>query len=214
MGEASPWTLRSYVDDDENCVVSMWLRSFSRSRYVASWLAQRGLDPEMPRRWFLRTTTPEERHEQEYYRAFFRPMILGLLAGAETRVLCDAERAYTTPERPSLIYAWACLGPGRVHYVCVKQDAIRAGEDIAADIVATLLGDRLEEAQVTTWEPRELSRMGLLPASWRHDPEWLDLMRLVQVRARRQGERAATAAALSEIAIDLRMLLGMSKEAA
>jgi hypothetical protein len=187
-GVSEAWVIRPFEADDENCIASMWLKSYARSHDIAGWLGARGYDTEQAQRWFLRTTPAEEREQERYYWRFFQPMVTALIRGCETRVLLDSSRVHTTPEAPSGIWAWACVSPGLVHYVAVKQEVMRQSVDgdLVAEMLCDLLGDRLDEPQVTTFEQRELSRMGLLPPSWMHDRSWLDHLRRLGVWVRKQ----------------------------
>lgn len=169
MGDA--WVIRPYESDDEGCLLSMWLRSYSRSEEIGEWLRARRVTAGVSR-WFTSQASDEEHRQSQYYWAFHRPMVLGLLRGADTRVLCDPERVHTTDGAPSCIWAWACVSDGLVHYVAVKQEVLRSGKDLAAEMVADLLSDRLEAPQVMTFEQRELLRMGLVPPSWTLDAAW------------------------------------------
>lgn len=198
-----PWVIRAYEPDDENCVVSTWLKSYARSSEVRAWLSARQVDIGIdPRRWYTNQASPEEIAEERFYGAFHRPMVLGLLRGCETRVLCDPERVHSTPDAPSCIWAWACLSPGMVHYVIVKQEVIRTGQDIACEMVASLLSDRLTEPQTMTFEQRELLRLGLVPATWKLDASWRHGARLTAIWLHRQPAalRVASIATLRGIA--------------
>ena len=195
MPETPPWVVRPFEVEDEACVVSMWLRSYAESLEVGNWLEDRGLDRSMPRRWFASTTTPADRREELYYWRFFQPMVVGLVRGCETRVLCDPERVHTTADSLSGIMAWACVSPGIVHYVGIHGEAKRAGRDIAAEMVADLLHDCLDGPMVYTFELRELQRMHLKPANWRYDGRWVAGMRNLSLFAR-SHQRATDAASV------------------
>lgn len=206
--EPAPWVVRPFEADDENCVVSMWLRSYARSKDVAAWLAGRGKDPEQRNRWFAPDVRPEERHEELYYWRFHQPMVVGLVRGCETRVLCDPERAYSQPGVPSCILAWACVSPPSiVHYVAVKQDVLRAGDDLAVEMVASLLPDMLDGTVSYTFEQRDLGRMKLVPKTWKYDGRWLDGMKSVSAFARKHQMAAdgATTIALEAIQESLQL---------
>lgn len=180
----TPWVVRPFESEDEGCVVSMWLKSYSRSSDVRDWLVRRGHDRDMPLRWFQHGTSEADLAQQRYYWRFHQPMVVGLTRGCETRVLCDPERVHAEPGRPSCILAWACVSPGLVHYVAIKQEAIRTGRDIVAEMVADLLHDRLDAPVTYTFDLYELKRLHLKPENWKHDGRWLRGMHDLSLFAR------------------------------
>lgn len=180
----TPWVVRPFEADDEGCVVSMWLKSYARSYDVKMWLERRRLDPEMANRWFRPTTHGEDLRQQEYYWRYFQPMVVGLARGCETRVLCDPERVHYEPGKPACILGWACVSPMLVHYVSLKPSTVRAGFDIASEMVADLLADRLDGEMTYTWELYELKKLNLQPRGWKYDGRWMRGMQDLSLFAR------------------------------
>ena len=162
---AADWTIRPSVPDDEGCLVSTWLKGYSRS------------DEVMER--FPGACQDGSQDHVRYWRVY-QPIVEALVRQSDVRVVCDPERATYEPDSPAVIWAWACMSPDAVHWVCVKRSAAKAG--LAADIVKDLLGDRLEREQRTTFELVDLTRTVKVPKIWKRDRGWLNAMRTLSTR--------------------------------
>ena len=155
------WTIRDGVPEDENAIVSTWLKSFAHSKYGV----RRGAHID------------RSSEEQDYWKEH-RAIVTGLVRGETVRVACDPERAKHKPDAPAIIWAWCCTsGDDLLHYVLVKRSAIKAG--LGPERLHALIGDRLKRRQWITFEQVELStapgRSGVpTPDEWRRaDPLWI-----------------------------------------
>lgn len=168
MPLASPsvdWIKRPFVDEDEPCLVSMWLHSYCRSRDVGS----SGFDG---------AEVPGSAAQIRYWR-IHQPIVTALIRTADVDVICDPMRSEHTPGSPAIIWAWACFDSSaagdRVHYVGVKRSAARAG--LARELVADLLGDRIGRACSLTFDPVDLRHADLIPPMWKSLPKFLSSLR-------------------------------------
>lgn len=155
------WTIRTSVPEDENCIVSTWLKGFSRSRDIREGFPQASLDG----------------HGDQYrYWKIYQPIVEALVRNAEVRVLCDPARSTHEPSSPAVIWAWVCCTDDTVHWVCVKRSAAQTG--LAEEMVRDLLGDRLEREQKTTFELTDMNERTLrVPKIWKRERRWLTGMR-------------------------------------
>lgn len=154
----APWIKRPYVAaEDEDGVLSLWLKSYARSAYG---LARRADE----------TTGP---HVRAYW-AEQAPLVEALLRSADTELVMDPDRVHASEHGPAVFYGFACTSGDTVHYVCVKRSAVKAG--LGADIVRELLGSRLERPCGYTHELVEM-RSGAcgvrLPRDWYSDSTFL-----------------------------------------
>lgn len=161
------WTIRDYLDDDENCVASMWLKSYAHSSDMRELgLEQASVDahPDEIRHWRIH-----------------QPIVTALIRGNTTiRVACDPERADYESGAPAVIWAWACFSGDVIHYVGIKRSASKAG--LAPDLARALLGDKLDGPQRTTFDLVDLARLKLVPQQWRRDRGWLSALRSLSTR--------------------------------
>lgn len=174
-----PWVIRPFEADDENCCVSMWLKSYAHAREVSD-------------AGFRKASVDGSDDELRYW-STHQPIVSALLGSSEVRVACDPARVATGDDGgPSVIWAWACVGPDSVHWVGVKRSVVRAG--LGEDIVHNLLGDRIDREQTVTFELTDLKRIGLHPEKWRRDRGWLSGLRELSSRVL-DGDRAYSALA-------------------
>ncbi len=159
------WVIRDAVAEDEACCASMWLKSYAHSQGVReTGLENAGVDG----------------HSDEIrYWKVHQPIVTSLLRSCTVRVACDPERSEYGP-LPAVIWAWACVSDGAVHWVGVKRNVARAG--LGEDLVRDLLGDRLESQQRTTFELVDMRKLGMVPQAWRHDRGWLSALRALSSR--------------------------------
>lgn len=157
--DAAPWVVRQYVPEDEDCVVSTWLKGFARSRAIRS---------------------DDLAADEIRYWKVYQPIVVALLARSEVRVLCDPDRVEHKPDAPAVIWAWSATSADDVHWVMVKRSAGAAG--LARDMVRDLLGDRLERHQRATFELVDLEKHKLAPACWTYDNQWLYDLQCVSTR--------------------------------
>lgn len=160
------WLLRPFEADDEDCVVSTWLKGFAHSREVS----ESGLD---------KAHVDGSEDERRYWK-IHQPIVTALVGSCDVVVACDPERVHSVPGSPAVIWGWACTDGDTVHWVCVKRSAVKAG--LGEDIVRDLLGDRLTRVQRTTFDLVDLSRMKLIPPSWKRDRGWLSALRSISSR--------------------------------
>lgn len=140
------WSQRKYdPETDEDVVVSLWLRSYCESEYGKSFGAN--IPQSEDRNWFW---------------AMQRETTLALLQRWGAEIIHDAED-------PSVIFAFACIGPARVvHFAVVKQRFFAHG----ASMLRQLLGDLLTtpESVTVTHEIRDLHHCRLItPQTWHAD---------------------------------------------
>lgn len=140
----TPWLIRPYGRPlDADFCVAAFIRSWARSRHGRAMGAHVDHSPERQAFW--------RDHEAHVH-----------------RVLAEDTRVLHKHDNPDVIFAFACLGDGAVHYVLAKTSAHDDG--LAGDMLRALLADRLAMPQVMTHELRELRRAGIEPpASWRED---------------------------------------------
>lgn len=164
----SDWTRRAYDPrTDEDAIVYLWLKSFAHARENV----QRGAHRD--------ASIAEHTYWHEHVLVVER-----LLDVAETVVLCDPERCTVTAAGPAVLMAFACFTDDVVHYVSVKRRYAREG--FGPEMVADLLGERLERPCLYTHELTEMrpgvdlkgqmrAQCGVaVPPSWRAaDPYWL-----------------------------------------
>ena len=136
----NPWIKRAYDPADEAGVLYLHLKSFAHSPFGRAQGAHiDGSDG-----------------ERAYWKAH-REVVLGLLASADTEVLCD-------PEEPSVFWAFAITRGDLVHYAVVKRRF--RGE--SASMFRDLLGERLDRPCTYT---HDFAGTGLtVPASWILNP--------------------------------------------
>lgn len=163
---SNEWIKRPYVpEEDEDGVLSLWLKSYGRSAYGLA----RGADEH---------TGPKVRA----YWAEQAPLVEVLLASSEVVVACDPDRVHASELGPAVFYGFACMSGDVVHYVCIKRSAVKAG--LGPDIVRDLLDGRLERACGYTHDLVEM-RTGAcgvrLPRDWYSDSTFI-ARRLVGAR--------------------------------
>ncbi len=174
----SDWVVRDLLAEDEPCVVSMWLKSYARTREVSE-------------RFPLAAT--EGHADQIRYWKTYQPIVVGILRASQVRVACDPARAEYEPGKPAVIWAWSCVSDDAVHWIGVKHNVIQSG--VGRDIVGALLGDRLERPQRMTFLLRDLARLEGTPREWTHDRAWLKgLLAIAQHRLARDHVFNAAAA--------------------
>lgn len=163
---SADWVVRPYEAADENCVVSMWLKSYAHAREVI----ETG----------LRHAAEDGHAEEIRFWKIHQPIVMGLLERASLVVACDPSRSTYEGGRPAVIWAWACVSGETVHWVAVKRSAIQAG--LGPDLVRAVLGDRLDKPQSTTFELTDLRRLQMVPKTWLRDRGWLSAMRSLSTR--------------------------------
>ncbi len=160
------WTLRDFEPEDENCIVSTWLKGYSHAREVA----ETGLE-----------SARVDGHPDEIrFWKIHQPIVEALMRSGETRLACDPQRSTHEPGSPAVVWAWACCSGDAVHWVCVKRSVVRAG--LGEDIVRDLLGDRLTREQRTTFELVDLAKLKMIPREWKRDRGWLSALRSLSTR--------------------------------
>lgn len=162
---SAEWTVRDFLPDDENCVVSTWLKSYAHAREV------RGGD-------FPSANIDGHPDEIRFWRVH-QPIVEALTRFGQVRVVCDPNRA-TYDNGPAVVWAWSCTSEDTVHWVCVKRSVVRAG--FGEDIVRDLLGERLERPQQTTFELVDLAKLKMVPEDWFRATHWLSALRDMSAR--------------------------------
>ncbi len=159
MGEL--WTLREYVPDDEDCVISMWIRGLWRREH------------------------PRVREPTTEFWARYQPVVTALVrGGGDVVVACDPARVAHEPGLPAVIFGWSCTSGDLVLGVGVKNSIKKAG--YGGDLATELLGDRLVTAQETVLRLPDLEELKLIPELWARRVGWTDeLLSLVDRLARR-----------------------------
>lgn len=141
------WSQRRYEPgtDDEDGVVSLWLRSYSESEYGKSRGAHVERSESRTRFW------EHQRHTT-----------LALIDRFGVDIICDTEE-------PNVMFAFACHGPGIVHFAVVKK---RYWPVHGAPMLRTLLASQLASMTevVVTHEIRDLRHCRVItPQTWRAD---------------------------------------------
>lgn len=158
--------MRPYRDEDEDCIVSMWLKGFAHAREVK----ETGLE---------NAATDGHPDEIRFWK-IHQPILMGLLPQSTITVACDPERADYLPGKPAIIWAWSCTSGDTIHWVAVKRNAAKAG--LGEELVHALLGDRLDREQRTTFEMVDMARLRLIPKCWKRDRSWLATLRSLSTR--------------------------------
>lgn len=165
----SDWVKRRSVPEDEDALVYLWLKSFAHARHNTA-----------------RGAHFERSDDELDFWDSHAPIVEWLLRskGTETWVLCQPGRDVHAEGKPAVIYGFSCVGPGDVVHAHVIK---RKYAEFASDMSRSLLGDRLERAQVMSHELPEMRerrdptngtrlvpRCGVsVPPRWVYDPYWL-----------------------------------------
>lgn len=156
------WVVREYIPaEDEDGVVSHWLKSFASSSDVR----YDGLD---------RAGVQGHADQSRYWRTY-QPIVTGLLQTCRTVMLMDPQRVRATPDAPAVYMAWACFDAENVHYVGIKRSASKV-PGLALDLLVDVLGGVLLERRRMTFELVDLERAKpakLTPSAWERDRTWL-----------------------------------------
>jgi len=156
----------------------MWLGSYARSN-------------EVERQSMLGADVKGSPEQIRYWRVY-QPIVTTRLRSARVLVACDPERAGYEIGRPAVIWAWCCVDDEAVHWVAVKHSAAKAG--LAPDLVADLLGVRLEQEQRTTFELVDMAKLRLVPKAWKRDMGWLSSLRSMSMRVSKKDASYLAAA--------------------
>lgn len=152
----SEFVKRAYIPaEDLDALVYLWCKSYAHSPYGRA----RGAHLDH---------TPGELA----YWADQEPVVKRLLSSACVEVACDPDRSRSSPAGPAVIWGFAATSGDTVHYVCVKRNVARV-PGLGAEIVRSLLGDRLDRACGYTHDLVEMRGSGacgvMLPRSWYSD---------------------------------------------
>lgn len=177
----SEWTIRESVAEDEDCLASMWLKSYAHS----SDLQECGF----PSRF--RDDSPEHIR----YWKIHQPIVTALLREATVRVACDPTRSTYKPGQPAVVYAWVCSSPSRVHWVAIKRSVARLGHEVTADLLADLLGDLALGKLFMTFDLMDMRMVEYLPEDWTRERGWLSALRSLSTRMLDHDDLFATVGA-------------------
>lgn len=137
------WKKRSYQRDDQDGVVSLWLRSYSESEYGIQRKANAAHSPERDLFWLEQGKTT-----------------MALIGAFGVEVICDAQAE-------DVILAFACKANGVVHFAVSKK---QFGIELGRQWLYELLGPELAGGAILTHEIRCLARCGIRPPpTWRLD---------------------------------------------
>lgn len=117
------WHIREYEQNDESCVVALWLMSHASSEYGKRiGLVTPELDELGRRKWVQNAGK-----FQRYWRAH-SPLVMKLIRRAPPMVLCD-------PQAHDVIWSFACHEPGAVHMFVRKRKFVEYGPEMLKAIV-------------------------------------------------------------------------------
>lgn len=138
------WVEREYRPSHEECIVSLWLRSYAETRYGK----ERGAATPGPAR--------------DAFWAEQRCTVMALIEICGARIICDAAD-------DDQVWAFACLTPACVHLAIAKKSV---GPELGGAMLRRLLAGALGAPRILTHEIRDLRRCGIGGAEtalWRED---------------------------------------------
>lgn len=166
---ADQWAFRSLEEGDPEALHYMLGVSYTRSRAGRRAGASRAGGSHEG------ASSAEEIDRQKAFIAVHRPIWTWLFENADVTIACDAGA-------PHIILGWLITsGDSVVHAVGCKRSLTdrNGGLPLSVDLVAALLGDRLNKHQVCTLELPQMRKMGSgtigldRPHTWSLDPSWL-----------------------------------------
>ncbi|WP_394825041.1 hypothetical protein [Pendulispora albinea] len=136
------WTLRDATPADHDGLVFLWLESFARSKF-----SQRAAIETM------------REHKARIWTEL-HGVVRWLLERERVLVLCD-------PQNAGIIWAFACSGAGRLHYVMVKDRFV----DWREEMLLALLGAMPLDGVAYSFQSADyIEVFGAMPSGWRFDP--------------------------------------------
>ncbi len=175
----SDWIVRPYQTEDEDCVVAMWLKGYSRTTAVQD-------------AGFAHANEDGHPDHVRYWRVH-QPVVVGLVSATTITVACDPQRSSYDDGKRAVIWAWAACSGDEVHWVGIKHSVIQAG--LGPDLLRAVLGDRMDREQRYTSPLRDLRRIQEYPAQWKRGADRMSMLRAFSERMLRRDAVFATAAA-------------------
>ncbi len=111
-----------------------------------------------------------------------QPIITALVRTADVVVACDPERVHYAPGAPAVLWGWSVCSGDIVYGLGIKRSVTKASREMACEIAADVLGNRLTQHQRTVMELVDLHRLGLIPAFWGRERGWIQSLCKVSER--------------------------------
>lgn len=159
----SEWTIRPAVLEDEPALASMWLRQLCAGQDARAAGMAMARDSGSP--------------EQIAYWSQHQPIVTALLRSATVRVVCDPERSTHEPGSPAVIWAWCCVDAGIVYGAGVKRRVVRQMPEMALEMTQDMLSAEFARSMSTVLDLVDLSRLKLIPSTWRRERGWASSLR-------------------------------------